>query len=440
MKTVFAYSLVVIILVFSGCIGQLEKIGCDVLPADDTKDHCYQDAAVRMGDPNVCDKIVGYKFSGQGENPPKDKCFMRIAIDSKDPTPCSRMQGGMYGYFPGECYQEVAIAAKNPKICDMMGDFNISRGFGAVVVDKAKCYSLVGSQPTYCTGLGGENEIKCYVNESVNAANPLLCESVKEKTGQYSCLLEYAAAVQERMTSGKGGNFQYSSCSMFVDTKMKYECAFLGAGIFDQPAACSVIREANFKTMCEAIPKLMADTATDAELTKMSSDCSQMTDTNLKAVCLLTLGLHESLMASSVEDDQRSEKLEIEGYENMLKACDSGIFTGSNTDMKKFCFGYLLLAERPEHCEKMKSADSKDNCFEIASIETGDCSPIRDASAKSECVSIFLPFHDKYFGKCDSFADLASQDKCIENQKGLVLETLFGTKLVPDALRGKYAK
>lgn len=96
-----------------GCLdkpaGVVEKLGCRFMEGDKA-DHCWQDAAVRMGDSAPCYNIE--------RGPPMDKCFMRVAMRAEDPSLCSKMKDVPGGYSPSECYYRTAASLGDKELCN----------------------------------------------------------------------------------------------------------------------------------------------------------------------------------------------------------------------------------------------------------------------------------------------------------------------------------
>ncbi len=88
-------------------IGMPEHFACGFLNGSD-EDHCIQDAAVRLSDPDICDEIFGYDWQDSPSNPPKDKCYMRVAAKRGEPELCDRLKGGMFSYDREDCLEAVA--------------------------------------------------------------------------------------------------------------------------------------------------------------------------------------------------------------------------------------------------------------------------------------------------------------------------------------------
>lgn len=124
----------------SGCLGDLEEIGCGFLDGKN-QDHCYQDAAMRQEDPDVCAKIKAESFSDYEGPAPRDKCYLRIASETGDPSPCSKIEGGMISYTPEECYWKAALKSKDPNICNKI-EKSVSLMF--TTVSKENCLAQLG--------------------------------------------------------------------------------------------------------------------------------------------------------------------------------------------------------------------------------------------------------------------------------------------------------
>jgi len=101
-------------------------------------DHCYQDAAIRKGDTELCKKIE--------RAPPRTKCIMLIAEKNGDKSVCGQMEDypGPGEYSRLECLQRVAVKTNDPTVCDLMGTASVSYMFTGEV-SKQSCCKAVSS-------------------------------------------------------------------------------------------------------------------------------------------------------------------------------------------------------------------------------------------------------------------------------------------------------
>lgn len=103
---------------FAGCIddvvGNIELFICDGLEGNEA-DHCYQDAAIRMSNPEVCEDVQ--------RAAPKSKCYLLVAEKTGDLETCEDITPGFATYDKQQCYQLIAIQTQNASICNMMGNY-----------------------------------------------------------------------------------------------------------------------------------------------------------------------------------------------------------------------------------------------------------------------------------------------------------------------------
>ncbi|MEM4158588.1 MAG: hypothetical protein QXH71_02520 [Candidatus Anstonellaceae archaeon] len=101
-----------------GCLDKVVKFSCGF--AGEESDHCLQFGAVQTSNPELCEEVVGKKFSSYGSNPPKDKCYLLIANKTNDPKLCDKIEGGLYSYTKEECLANIAKNLGDPKICNQI--------------------------------------------------------------------------------------------------------------------------------------------------------------------------------------------------------------------------------------------------------------------------------------------------------------------------------
>nr|HPO05949.1 hypothetical protein [Candidatus Gracilibacteria bacterium] len=102
------------LLSFSGCLGPLIGMVCDLVP---DSDHCYQAAAGQSGDESKCEKIKGEKFKDLGSNPPRDKCYLQIAENTGNYSACNKIKGGAMSYTIEECLLSTALKQNDAGGC-----------------------------------------------------------------------------------------------------------------------------------------------------------------------------------------------------------------------------------------------------------------------------------------------------------------------------------
>lgn len=104
----------------TGCVELLSFV-CPAI--GENAPHCYQWFAVQGDSPKTCEKVdPGDKFKPGAGNPPKDKCYLMIAEKTGDVRNCNSIKGGLLSYTKDECYEGAAEKAENPDLCDKAPD------------------------------------------------------------------------------------------------------------------------------------------------------------------------------------------------------------------------------------------------------------------------------------------------------------------------------
>lgn len=121
-------------------LGTVELAVCDgnaARIADIDRDHCVQDAAIRMGDVELCREIA--------YAPPRTKCVMLIAEKSGDAMVCDQMENhpGSGEYSRLECLQRVAAKTGDASVCDGIGNDAVSYMFTGRIT-KETCIAAAG--------------------------------------------------------------------------------------------------------------------------------------------------------------------------------------------------------------------------------------------------------------------------------------------------------
>lgn len=98
-------------------IGSAESIGCNFVSGK-TQDHCYQDAAVRKADPDLCANIKAEDFTELQGPAPRDKCYLRIAEKTGNADVCEDIVGGTISYSQQECMYLAAMQSGDISICN----------------------------------------------------------------------------------------------------------------------------------------------------------------------------------------------------------------------------------------------------------------------------------------------------------------------------------
>lgn len=73
----------------------------------DPQDHCYQNYAVEMRDPEICKKVKGERFLSEKRNPPRNKCISMVAAKTCAPALCDKIKRGDF-YTPIKCRQRIS--------------------------------------------------------------------------------------------------------------------------------------------------------------------------------------------------------------------------------------------------------------------------------------------------------------------------------------------
>ncbi len=73
----------------------------------DPQDHCYQNYAVEMEDPEICKKVQGERYLSEKKNPPRNKCISMVAAKTCTPALCDKIKRGEF-YTPIKCRQRIS--------------------------------------------------------------------------------------------------------------------------------------------------------------------------------------------------------------------------------------------------------------------------------------------------------------------------------------------
>jgi hypothetical protein len=382
----------------SGCsiIGTLEKTGCKLLPDGNTKDHCWQDAAVRLSMPSICYFIQGYKFGVVDNSPPMTKCFLRIAEKEKDPTICEKIvEGHPNGYTKIDCYLATAVAAKNTAFCDLI-DKNESRGFGMFLTSREQCYLDAGSRPKYCSG---ESDMaKCLSAAAINMLDVTICEDGTTPTIKQMCLLNAIEGMQNRLTGNSNLSWNSAQCAKLNDPNLKYSCSILAVAAFQQNSACDNILETQYNELCRLMvqfQKTLPEKYSDAEKQKAINECAKFSIGQFKGFCLFSFGHELELTASNEGPGNDRDRMETDAIEMYLQGCE---LMGAKDDTIGPEAGFICILLpgnllEPRHCPTYNDLKIKDLCYELAAMQTGDCSKIQEAETKSDCKDGILTYY-----------------------------------------------
>lgn len=378
----------------AGCtfIGKIESYGCAIVPGAKNKEHCYQDAAVRMSDPATCEKILGTEWDEGDGNPRKNKCYRRIAVKELNPKLCTKLEPGRFAETKENCYTLVAMEAFNPAICSYIeNDFL-----------RDDCVRRVGEVEMFCND--AEDPIKCMIDKAVELNSLLICEQLGVDILQHRCIISAMDKLYRK------GESPATDCSFFNDASDKYVCWTHEAFRKKKADDCKNILEPDFKKLCEIsldlhMPWPPTDFFYDEWRNKFNAQCSSLDDKFLQALCWYHFGneISDSLLVeywTDVYEDARKH-----GSIAMLKGCPVLIQmdlekwipeTAGDIDLN--CMMNALMIVSADDCKDLEG-DSKDFCLALASTETGTCSGIGDSGVRKDCEEVFLPMHKKV-AKC----------------------------------------
>jgi hypothetical protein len=404
-KTLFLIILIIFSLLTTGCsiIGTLEKTGCKLLPAGNLKDHCWQDAAVRLSMPSVCYFIQGYKFGIVENSPPMTKCFLRIAEKEKDTSYCKHIvEGHPNGYTKADCYMATAIAAKNPGFCDLI-TVNESRGFGSFLTSREECYLQVGKRPVYCSG--SEDQTKCLSAAAINMLDVTICEDGDKTSIKQMCLLNAMEGIQKKMMGNDSTGWNSAQCARFNDPNLKYTCAIFAVAAFQQDNACNLILETQYNEVCKLMvqfQKTLPNKYDEKEKEKATVACGKFTIQQFKGACLFSFGHELELTAGNEGPGDDRKIMEKDAIEFYFKGCT--LMGADEKDMSPeagfMCVMLPYNILELEYCQEYKDQNTKDDCYAIAAMRTGDCSKIQDSETKADCKDGSLEYYKKQEKVC----------------------------------------
>jgi hypothetical protein len=406
-KILFLFILIILSILTTGCsvIGTLEKTGCKLLPAGNLKDHCWQDAAVRLSMPSICYFIQGYKFGVVENSPPMTKCFLRIAEKERDVSYCKHIvEGHPNGYTKNDCYMAAAVAAKNQGFCDLI-TVNESRGFGLILVSREACYSQVGKRPTYC--VGESDQTKCLSAAAISMLDVTICEDGKTASIKQMCLLNAIEGIQQKMIGNDSADWNSAQCGRFNDPNLKYTCAIFAVAAFEKNEVCSIILETQYNEICKLMGqfhKTLPSKYDEKEKDKATAACNKFTIPEFKGACLFSFGHELELTAGNEAPGDDRKMMEKDAIEFYYKGCD--LMGKDEKDISPeagfMCIMMPYNVLEPEYCPEYKEKDMRDFCYTIAAMRTGDCSKIEDAESKQDCKEGSLEFYkaqEKICGK-----------------------------------------
>jgi hypothetical protein len=398
--------LAVLSVLLTGCsiVGTLEKTGCKMLPAGDLKDHCWQDAAVRLSMPSICYFIKGYKFDVVENSPPMTKCFLRIAEKEHDPFICEKIvEGHPNGYTKDDCRMATAIAAKNTAFCDLMQN-NESRGFGIQIISRDECYRQVGERPVYCEG--SKEPSKCLSQAAIDMLDVTICEDASAAKDQQICLMNAIEGIQNALVNGSNRDWNSDQCRNFNDPNLKYTCSIFAVAAFGQNKACGNILETQYNELCKLLiqyQKTLPSAYTEKDREKATAECGKFTIEMFKAACLISFG-HEIELTASNEDSATRTVMNKDALEFYMKGCDIISDKDIPPEAGFICIMLPSNVIEPQYCGKYDEQKMNDICYEVAAMESGDCSKITDSELKTDCKENALIYYKAMRKRCGSLA------------------------------------
>jgi hypothetical protein len=415
----------------AGCniVGTLEKTGCKMLPAGDMKDHCWQDAAVRLSMPSICYFIKGYKFGVVDNSPPMTKCFLRIAEKEKDPFICGKIvEGHPNGYTKDDCYMATAVAAKNYAFCDFIQN-NESRGFGMFIISRDECYKQVGERPVYCAG--EKEQVNCLSAKAIDLLDVSICADAEKKADQQLCLMNAIEGIQKKLMADDKAGWSSDQCKRFNDPTLKYTCSILAVAAFRQNEACGNILETQYNEMCKLLIQSQKELSSDykeADKEKAIAECDKFTIDTFKGACLVSFGQELALTASNEADKALRDPLQMDAIEFYARGCNLIINKDTPPEAGFICIMLPSNVMAPEYCAKYKDEDVKDFCFELDAMDTGDCSKITDAENKKDCGNVAVVYYNAMRKRCGKLQG-KEYETCQENFKTGFFMTGLGVRM-----------
>lgn len=422
--------IILVLIAFSflitGCsvIGSLEKTGCKLLPAGNTKDHCWQDAAVRLSMPSICYFIKGYKFGVVDNSPPMTKCFMRIAEKDRDINICEHIvEGHPNGYTKIDCYWAAAIAAKSYGYCDYIEE-NQSRGFGMEMKSREACYAAVANRPAYCADSSDKQsseKLNCLSATAIDMVDVTVCEDAGTSKDKQLCLANAIEGIQTKMINDSKIFWRGEQCKQFNDPNLKYSCAIWATAAFDYSYTCDYILETQFNELCKLVAqftKTIPSKYTDEEKTKAVTECNKFSIPEFKGFCLITFGHELELTASNEGAGEDRDKMEMDAIEFYYNGCAILDEKDKNLPAEAtfVCVFSPLNLVQKKFCSEYKDTDLKDYCYTLDAMHTGDCSNVVSSEHRSDCKDSAIPYFKASEKICAKYkTDATKYSECQED-------------------------
>lgn len=160
---------------------------CESLTSN--RDTCFNSAAQKKKDPNLCEKISIQSSDPKSDS--KDNCYSNVAEALLKPELCAKIQKVSGDGSKNTCYLNIATKTKNIDLCNnLIGQYSIDINGAQVLVNKDFCIQNVAMQTldgSLCEKISLKvhnlNKIPlnvstqtCYAFVGQNSKNATLCE------------------------------------------------------------------------------------------------------------------------------------------------------------------------------------------------------------------------------------------------------------------------
>lgn len=174
-----------------------ENVGCETKSTQDSKDSCYNDAAISANDESLC-KMISSNSLGM-----KNECFKAVGIAMKDSSICAFMTYSTSTatvYARDECYSDIAKALADATICKKIsGSFQYGEGVKTYTRDM--CYANILEEVTeiwVCDNLIDKNmQSACYMDIAILEKNVEPCKKLPSAELIKTCVIETAKATSD---------------------------------------------------------------------------------------------------------------------------------------------------------------------------------------------------------------------------------------------------
>lgn len=376
------------ILFLSGCgaIGKMQSGACSAFSeGSNMEEHCYQDAAVRAGIPDICSKITGSQFTAGQGNPRRNKCYRRVAIKLGDETICERLTPGSMAESKDGCYVLVALNEFDLSICD-----NINDNFM-----KEDCLKKVEAKFPYCKDeVNEEKTNECILETAIKQEKLSYCDRHENPS---LCVIGFNSDL-----SKSDEIISIKECKSLNDPDGRNTCTLLYSYDSGDDAHCGSVPDPIFSKLCTSLSwNSLGDGDDPYEFLiddtrqNMASVCDSM-DVNSKWT-----GVCYGMLAHSLEmrwddgvensdfDPGSNVGLKQDLYKSYLKMCNNKELIGSdkNEVIETMCLLKTFTLSDVSVCSELEG-DAKQECEVIGQVDTGVC--IHDIAL---CEEILLPIH-----------------------------------------------